>query len=391
MRFVAVVLIILTCWTVPGYANSGRVDSTWYLQQRTNTIDTRVNLNLFPGLTLKLGGQVVGQMEELEEFESGVTLMALEYLVTPNLAVFGGYNNPKISQARMNPVFLSGKQSFPMIGYELMGEKFTYQKMYGDLRDSEDFKRVGIHYFSWDLHPSLRLGIGEAFITEEPFPGDFIYNTVPFIPYYLAKYLPGVSSRPNNALVYGDGELQLATATLYGELMLNEWPLEPGAGNPKLYAITLGIKGPVSDDWNGLAEFSKVTNYAYANGRLDTTYSLGDKPLGHPLGDDLASFNLQFMRSFPRLDAKIGLFYRTWADSELVEWEPDGTLRDEKIFLAGVPEQLFGTQLGAGYRLNEEVTIGLDLEVGRAKHYQHVRDEIGYRYQAVAKISWQLP
>ena len=53
-------------------------------------------------------------------------------------------------------------------------------------------------------------------------------------------------------------------STQYGELLVNEFPMVPGATNPRLFALPLGSRQAVPS-WDVLAEYTYVTESAYSN------------------------------------------------------------------------------------------------------------------------------
>jgi len=388
----SVVVLMLAVCSIPALAEA-TVDVAWEMRNSENKLTTEAELDLNEYFCIEFGISASGQMESEDQFSTHVEKVGVDYQYK-DLTVFAGLLSHNVGRARLNQVFVGDSSpAFPSIGYALRGKNWTYTKILGDLKantrivesadDIEDYKRVGIQYFNWRPFPNLSIGIGEALVTDRPFPGDIYYNAVPFLPYYFAKYFPGISSRGDNSLVYGDGELRLPLGTLYGELLVNEFPMVPNATNPKLFAITLGAESDsLLEGWNILAEYSYVSDRAYSNGVADAVYSYGDLSLGHPLGDDIQAVDLQVKRYWDQIDTEtsFGLFYQRLGDTAVKPWSTEESV---------VAEQVYGVKLG-GTRPFGQAQVGLDVEVGRVSNFRHEADRTGYRTSAVLKVIWEL-
>ncbi len=391
MNTLLISFLLLLSVSTAGLANA-EVHSTWRLNQGEVIVDTQVAVDLTSNFTLLSGVEFSGIME-VNEFQSKASTFALMY-ATDRFALWGGLRDYNVGKARFNSVFLGDNSAaFPSIGYKFKGEKFTYQKIYGDLSVTDDYKRVGIHYMEFHPAPWLTVGLGEAMVTQEPFDFDFLYDVVPLLPYYLSKYLPGIHSRPNNSSFYGDFELSFTHLDLYGEFVVSEFPITPTATNPDLWGLTIGAETQLIPNWTTIVEFSRVQNYAYANNSLlDTSFAVGTQPLGHPHGDDLEVVDLQLRRAWnSNLATNVGFFYRAWGDNGITEWYTSHEQYKETRFLGGIPEKLLGTKFGVTYGLTPTLTIDFQAEIGRASNFRHQQDRIGYRHSAVVALHWQLP
>lgn len=382
--------LILLLVAAGGAAADGTVQATWYMDSLENYLDTRIeDLSLAHGLSLNVGVGLSGQMENTDGFGGEVNLLSLKYMQN-QLSLWAGKQDYALGRARLNPVFLGGgrQTAFLSMGYSFGGENWDYTRIYGDLSVDEDYKRVGIHYVTFRPLEFLSIGLGEAMVTEETFDGDFLYYTLPFMPYYASKYIPGISSKPNNSLMYIDAEAVWETYSFYGEVIAGEFPMTPSENNPALFAFTLGVEAvDLLPQWTAIAEYSQVRNHVYSNRALDTTYSIGNRSIGHPQGDDVESLNLQFSRQWDdRIYSEVGVFYRGWGDNDLIHWPPS----DETSFLGGTPERLYGLQLAGSYAISPELKVAADLEFGQSRNYDHKEGEIGYRYGAALRFTWDL-
>ena len=151
-------------------------------------------------------------------------------------------------------------------------------------------------------------------------------------------YFPGINTSVDNAIFYGDGRLSLPRMTLYGELLVNEFPMAPTETNPKLYALTLGLESKaLIAGWDLLLEVCRVSDQAYSNGRPENVFTYGEQSLGHVLGDDLTAADIRFSGNLPKLgaDARFGLFFLRLGNTDVAPWigeaEPvtPGNYRDQ--------------------------------------------------------------
>lgn len=380
-------LAVVLCLSASGVAKTN-VDIVWDMQNNFNELFAAVNAELSPSFALELGVSTEGHMQSGASQTFAVHKLGLNYQ-NSWLRIFGGALVPEFSRAagvEVHEVFLPDSvPAAPILGYTFDLGAVTYTKLYGDISRKVGYKRLGVHYLRWEPTSWLALGFGEAVIFSQPFPGDLYYFGVPVLPYYLAKYFPGINTSVDNALFYGDGRLTLPHLTLYGELLVNEFPMGPTETNPKLYAITLGIK---SEDflagWDLGLEVCRITDQAYSNGRPENVFAYGDKSLGHRLGDDLTAGDIWLSGYIPQLDteARFGVFYQKTGNTDVAPWIG----AEEPV----PPERTYGIKLGLAKPFNI-LQLSFDLELGYQTNEDHILNQDGYYSRAVVKASWRLP
>lgn len=379
------VLVCLLLLVAPN-VGAGELTMEWNMQRRENRLSLEANLPILDRAQVDLGIAAFGRMENLDAFGTEIWKVGLHYDVTPNLQVFAGQLDTSVGRGRHRSLLLDpGQNTFLQAGYGFGGSQWQYTKLYGDLAVEEDYKRVGVHYLDWQVLPQLTLGLGEAVVTDSTFPGDFLFDWVPFLPYYAAKYMPGVSSVPNNAFFLVDAQYTWEELAFYGEFVVGEFPMTPGAGNPPLYGLLVGVEGP----W-WLVEYSRVMNYAYSNGNLGATYSLGQASIGHALGDDVQELWLEARGELNVWDLqwKGGIFFRGFGAEDdgtrqLIKW--DRTRMREQPFMAGIPEYHYGLHGDALVSLPQGFDVGANLEVAYVNQFQHQEDNTGFAYRATLR------
>ncbi len=378
MRQLLLAALLLSVLAVPG--SSASLDLEAELLSRHVLLHLDTELSFADRGQAELGATAQGRMGNTDQFSLDVSSLGARYRVTPSLQLWGGKLDQNWGRSSRNALLL-GPQRAPFLqaGYALEGTSWTYRKLYGDLAVDEEYKRVGIHYFDWDILPQLSVGLGEGFITSEPFAGDFVYDWTPFLPYYLAKYLPGVPSQPNSARFYLDAVYRMEAMEIYGELLVNEFPMTPGATNPALFAFTLGVEGP----W-WLAEYAHVRNHAYSNRHLGTTYSLQNEPIGHRFGDDFQELWLEARGHWApiHVDFSGGVYFRGFGagddgERRLKKWDMDA-----EPFMAGTPEYHYGVHGEAVTQLQNRIEVGADLEAAYVSNFGHREGETGFYYRA---------
>ncbi|NLY10250.1 MAG: hypothetical protein GX020_00950 [Firmicutes bacterium] len=371
------------------------VKITAYLYPRDVQIETEVTAKLLTDLNLHLGVTHQGLMEK-DSLKADLTTYALDYSFG-STTIFAGRQSFTFGKARINSLFFGNERArFPHIGYEINGKNWSYQKIYGDLAIDDNLKRLGAHYLDITPIPELSIGIGEALITHDTFPGDYFYYALPILPYYLANYVPGTHSTSDNSLFYGDFELRLPPTTLYGELLVTEFPMVPGAKNPDLWGITLGLEtSKLVPNWVFVVEFARAQNFLYSNSSnlrgKDTSLSIGETPLGNPFGPDFQTVQFQAKREWEQgLDLEAGVFYRALGESNVTWWYKNRQEYEENRFLAGTPEYQIGMKTNLAYPIVENMVASFDLEVARANNYKHQEGKTGYYYAAIITAHWKF-
>ena len=167
--------------------------------------------------------------------------------------------------------------------------------------------------------------------------------------------------------------------TLYGELLVNEFPMAPTETNPKLYALTLGLESKAL-----IAGWDFVEVCAFDQPWPENVFTYGEQSLGHVLGDDLTAADIRFSGNLPKLgaDARFGLFFLRLGNTDVAPWIGEA----EPV----TPEETYGIKMGVGKPFNK-LQVSFDLELGYVLNDSHKPDQAGYHSRAVLKASWQLP
>lgn len=395
MRIFAAVFAALALLCAPFSAAADLTAGVeWEMINRQNVLSTWVEGELGSGFSINLAAAAEGSMEGPEKFETRVEELGGSFQ-SGSVKVFGGLLGHSLGTAKVHPIFLGpSSPAFLSVGYEVSGANWTYMKLLGDLRTparellpgekQEEFKRLGLHYLRFNPWGPLTIGVGEAVVFAAPFEGDLLYTTLPLLPYYAAKYLPGIKTAIDNSLFYGDGRLELPRAALYGELLVNEFPMNPGAGNPKLFAVTLGAEtDALIPGWSFMAEYTHVTDRAYANKVKDAVYSVGEKSLGHPLGDDLTGFDLMASRYWESFSTEttFGVYHLQLGDTAVQPW----TQSDAEA----VKEKVYGIKFEAKHRVKNVELKGY-LDLGYTTNYKYQPGETGIKQKAVLSATWYL-
>jgi hypothetical protein len=395
MRVVTAVLTVLALLCLPTVAWADMsVGLDWEMRNRQNILSVWVDGELGNGFAINLGVGAEGSMEGPDKFTTRVDEVGGSYSIGA-FKLFGGLINHSLGTAKEHPTFLGpNSPAFLNVGYEVSGDKWTYMKLLGDLRtprwallpgeEQEEFKRLGLHYLRLGPWGPLTIGVGEAVVFVSPFDGDILYTTLPVLPYYFAKYMPGIKTSIDNSLFYGDGTLELPGATFYGELLVNEFPMNPGHGSPKLFAVTLGAEtDSLIPGWNFMAEYTYITDRAYSNKVKDAAYSVGDRSLGHPLGDDLMGVDLQAKHYWEALSTEttLGVYHLQLGNAEVRPWDKPA----EEI----LREKVYGIKLEAKHWLKNIELRGY-LDLGYTVDYRHEAGKTGIKQKAVLSATWYL-
>lgn len=387
-NIVALVLVVAMIFMVMP-AQASFIRSDWEFGKRNVANTLTASADLTESIHLDLSMAFTGEMEKMST-TAKLDYLSLSHTISPNVNVSLGKQSHQLGRARLNPLFFSEQSpAFLSARYDLNYDKWSYSKIYGDFSVNNDYKRLGAHYLSGDINKYLSLGIGEAFITLEPFRGDLVYAATPFLPYYLAKYLPGIPSATDSSLVYLDSQINLNLVSLYGELIVSEFPMTPNAVNPALYGFTVGTELKLNK-YSIIAEHSRVMNYTYSNSHIDTAFIYDNHPVGHPLGQDFKKYDIQ-LQSQESILSKIGLYHQVIGEGRVIDqWYKDNSERIENRFLSGVNETTVGVVLGLRTELTDTLMANLETDVGYAKNLNNIEGHNDYVYQAKLSITWSL-
>ena len=382
---VAVLIILLT--TLPIQAAS--VSSDWTFGKRNVESVLAADIDLTKTLDMNLSMVFSGVMET-KKITTDLNSLSLSYSPKDTFRFSLGKQGHFFGRARINNLFFGQvSPEFLSARYDLTYDKIAYTRLYGDLADKEDFKKLGAHYLSIDVNKYVSVGIGEAFIAIEPFKGDMVYTVTPLLPYYLAKYMPGITSRIDSSLVYLDGQVNLDRAQIYGEFVVSEFPMVPKAQGPALYGFTVGTDLDLGK-YNLLVEHTRVMNYTYTNSPLSTSFVYGDKPLAHELGQDFKKYDIQ-IRSEEMLLSKVGLYHQVVGEGRNIDtWYKNVNERTEKKFLSGITETTTGVIIGLRKDVMDNVSVNVEGNVGYVKNLRNVKDQNDFVYQSSLSIRWEL-
>ncbi|MFW6016633.1 MAG: hypothetical protein ACOCRK_09355, partial [bacterium] len=149
------------------------------------------------------------------------------------------------------------EHEYSFFGVPLQGEQLIA------FIDSDEQKKLFAHRVSNDtLIPNLEVGISESLIAyKEIHP--LYYIPLPFCPYYLSKKIIGVGIEQNKYDRYNDNYIGLDftyhfpnEAKVYGELLVDEYPMLPTHNHPRKTASLIGVYYPIYDDLELRSEYS---------------------------------------------------------------------------------------------------------------------------------------
>ena len=342
-----------------------------------------------PGGTLVVVAGLDGFLDTNQAFVASVHEVAWRQAFSSwgqDLTVQVGKSAHALGRGRIDALLSSGSPpGYPSLAYTVAGNRYRYDKVIGDLAtEDQRYKRVVLHRLDYALLPNLSVGIAEVSVRSAPHPGDLFYDLVPALPLYLVKYLPGGKSIQDNQLIQLDAELRLDDAVVYGEAIFNEFPAVPGVEtNPPLYGLLVGVEyGP----W--LAEYSRLTNYAYSNRDRGTVYDYDGRPLGHRMGADGDAFEVRWHHELsPAWRMYAGGFLWRKGEGEVGDWYSSSKERKENAFLSGVVETTRGVSFGLA-RAADRYELRGDVRAGLVDNDGHVEGDRGYWFEAKVGVSY---
>lgn len=146
------------------------------------------------------------------------------------------------------------------------------------------------------LIPNLQIGISESAIAHNKI-NPLYYIPQYYVPYYAIKKLFGLKNEYNyyeDSYIGIDLKYNNDDFTVYGELLVDEYPYQDFATNPDKRAHLVGIKVPIKDRyWVGL-EYSNVYAGVYEHRLEKNRYEYLGKYIGHQYGPDTVQYQIKF-------------------------------------------------------------------------------------------------
>lgn len=158
-------------------------------------------------------------------------------------------------------------------------------------------RQLFIHRISTDiLYPGLEVGLSESLMVFNKIHPSY-YIPLPYWPYYLSKKMFAIH---NEYDWYGDNYIGIDfkyrfdnNAKIYGEILVDEFPMASSHSHPDKRAHLIGIYYPINNNIVLRSEFSNVHSYTYTHRYSENNYVYQEKPIGHWLGSDGDVFDIE--------------------------------------------------------------------------------------------------
>lgn len=313
------------------------------------------------------------RMEDLDLFYFEVPTNVGEFTVGKYRPSWGYENFDSIMLTGYAPGMVGVKYSTSV--YHMNYEKFS------TWLTGERGKLFG-HRLEVPLLPGLTLGVKEVAFFAREFDG-FWLCYLPFYPFYLTMYIPGVPTTYNNMNVGIDLKIDLFdNIQLYGDFHVTEWPLGPEKTNPPLYGLQLAayIDSLFTQRLSLETEYIRTTNYLYSHRQEETFYQYKGRTLGTSLGPDAE--RIGFLLSFDFLEELTligGYRFERKGEGKIGDYFSSSEEARENIFLSGIVEKRHVPVLGFDYQISPELRAKVLLEMELLNNADHIKDEFGSR------------
>lgn len=219
-----------------------------------------------------------------------------------------GRNSMKMGPGYFSQLMLSDNSyAMDMIyhekDYNLFGFPYEGEQLIAFLdNDINDSKRLFIHRVSNDtIIPGMEIALSEALMAYKEV-NPLYYFPLPYWPYYLTKKLSGIGDEYD---LYNDNYIGLDFtyrfnngAKIYGEMLVDEYPMLSTHKHPDKRANLLGIYYPIKEDLELRTEYSNVYSYTYLFRYPEGNYTYLGKSIGHWLGSDGDVFDIEVKKTF---------------------------------------------------------------------------------------------
>ncbi|HLV08632.1 MAG TPA: thermonuclease family protein, partial [Halanaerobiales bacterium] len=264
-------------------------------KQNKSMIDT-VNQSMMdidhPRVIVNHTGQVYGHKFKIsgELNHSGISLPEFYFsFALSDKQINAGRKYNKLGPGYFSQLLLSDRETaLNMLSvkgdFMLEGYNIDYFQLFAFLDEGVN-KWLFAHRLSSDqMIKNLEFGISETMmVSHKVHPA--CYLPLPYVPYYLTTYLIGQNTEyeihddkyigMDFSYIFNNG------ARLYGELLVDEYPMVAGANNPDKRAHLFGFYYPLTTGNELRLEYSNVFNYVYLHRIEENHYSYNDNYLGH--------------------------------------------------------------------------------------------------------------
>lgn len=243
----------------------------------------------------------------------------------------------------------------------------------------------------------LRLGIGETALAAGDFTG-WLFNPIPFWPYYLTQYLNNKVKSGYDILVnIGVGLDAEYTAPndyrLYGEYLVDDKPQYAGDNVPERTGYLVGFQIPreaLDPKVSFGAEYARLNYYTYSHRRRETDYLHEGKIIGHWLGPDADDLQLEVRYYLdPRKTFGLTLERERHGEGRVgMPWNLQNG--KDKVFLVGVVETTHRIKLDFDYQYSPKLLLSVGGSLGQVENQGNVLDQSGLENALWLQAKWLL-
>ena len=232
------------------------------------------------------------------------------------------YKNHKLSigkkRIKFNPgelnqlIYNVNGPSVPLIYLEDRLKYFYVQQAVFEVSE-EKLRRLFIRRIIFDkIIKNFEIGFTEGIIATEHI-NPLYYLPYPYLPHYIYKKMSGLNNKyDKHDDFYAEVDMTYETDNikLYGEIMVDEYPSQPGSTNPDKRGHLVGFKIPVYNNYFINLEYSNVFAGVYEHRIEENEYTFNGENIGHSFGADLDEYDLKIgyednLRSYGIIYSKI--------------------------------------------------------------------------------------
>lgn len=265
------------------------------------------------------------------------------------------------------------------------------------LVDSSKSKYFFGHRLEVEPFDGLRLGIGETALASGNF-SRWLFNPLPFWPYYLTQHLANKVHGGHNRLVNVGVALDAKYTSpggyqVYGEYLVDDEPQYRGDNVPDRTGYLIGFEIP-QEVWHKKVslggEYTRINYYTYSHLQRETDYLHDGEVIGHWLGPDADDLQLETRYHLdPRRTIRLTLERQRHGEGRVgMPWDPQ-TGKD-KIFLLGVVETTDRITLGFDYQYSPGLLFSTGASLGQVQNQGNVSGQSGMERNLWLRFKWQF-
>ena len=298
------------------------------------------------------------------------------------------------SPVGVNGLMVSGAAtSYPQLGLEIRGGRFTLRAFTGELETINERKRyMSAHRLDYET-ADLVLSFGESSLYT-PESGGFSIRYLNPVEFLFFDQGTAPEDVGENLMLSGQVWWRLRPVVLTAEFLLDDIDVAPKTdpAEPLVYALTASASVPVVLSWLGLvARYQQVSAWAYRAYTDTDQYSYLERGLGENFSDfDRLTVAADVFPPVSGLRLTPTFQFQRQGEGDFRDSIPNARYAGEPALFLGVVERTLRASLRGRYQPVRFAWVGWDVGYNWIRNRDHVQDAANNLFSAVAEVGVRI-